>query len=133
MAVFTGGNYDSPLANQPFEMLDRYILPALLDSPVPGSVTPSSEQLEQLVGTYHLDFEPAATCTVDVDGRNLRVLTPDQEYVELHAHSPNWFSGDSAWGTINLVFEAGRGSKITTLTIYGQGSRYVFEKQKDEG
>ncbi|MCB0535572.1 MAG: hypothetical protein KDD14_25430, partial [Saprospiraceae bacterium] len=29
LAVFTGGNYNAPLAKQPLEMLERYILPAV--------------------------------------------------------------------------------------------------------
>jgi len=129
VVVFTGGNYNSPLASQPFEMLDRYILPALLDLQAPSTVTLSAKQMERLTGVYHLDFEPAATCSVEVERDNLRVLTPDQEYVELQAHSPRWFSGDSRWGTINLMFEEDGGNEITKLTIYGHGSRYVFEKR----
>jgi CubicO group peptidase (beta-lactamase class C family) len=133
VAVSTGGNYDSPLADQPFEMIDDYVLPALLGTAAPPTTTPSKEELERVVGVYHLDFAPEATCTVDVDETGVSVMTPDGERVELRAHSPLWFSGDSQHGTINLVFEQDRVGRATRLTVYGHGSRFVFERIVEEG
>jgi CubicO group peptidase (beta-lactamase class C family) len=131
VAVFTGGNYESPLANQPFEMIDDYILPALLGATAPPTATLSNGELERVVGVYHLDFAPEATCTVDLDDAGVSVMTPDGERVELRAHSPIWFSGDSQYGTINLVFEQDQVGRASMLTVYGHGSRFVFERMDE--
>ena len=131
VVVFTGGNYDSPLAGQPFQLLDRYILPALLHPPSDPSAVLAANQLERLTGTYHLDFEPAATCSVEVHAKGLRMLTPDQEYVELRSHSPYWFSGDSQWGRITVVFDEDGADQVARLTVYGAGSRFVFQRSGD--
>jgi CubicO group peptidase (beta-lactamase class C family) len=53
VAVFTGGNYNSPLANQPWEILATNILPAFLHPAPLDTVSLTLEQLGQLAPIRH--------------------------------------------------------------------------------
>jgi CubicO group peptidase (beta-lactamase class C family) len=105
VAVFTGGNFDSPLANQPFELLHEFILPAFLRPARLSMVNPTAEELQLLSGEYALDFEPAALSTVRVRDRGLELTSPEAEVIPLVAHTPKLFSGTSQYGTITATFE----------------------------
>lgn len=129
VVVFTGGNYDSPLAGQPFQMLTRYILPAFL-RPVPLDTVPITQKdMESLTGTYYLDFEPSATSTVSIDNNHIRLLSPDDEYIDLVAHSPTFFTGDSQYGPLTVIFERGSRDEIVKHTVYSSFQRFVFERE----
>jgi len=128
VVVFTGGNYDSPLAGQPFQMLTRHILPAF-HRPVPlDTVAITQNDMESLTGTYYLDFEPSATSTVSIHNDRIRLLSPDGEPIDLVAHSPTFFTGDSQYGPLTVIFERGDGIGIMKHTVYGNFQRLVFER-----
>ncbi|UCH83506.1 MAG: serine hydrolase [Candidatus Latescibacterota bacterium] len=129
VVVFTGGNYDSPLAGQPFQMLTRYILPAFLRPSPLEIVTLDRKETEKLTGTYFLDFEPSASSTIGIDNGRLYLLAPDNETIELVAHSPIFFTGDSQHGPITVVFGVGDGEGVVNHTIYGSFQRFVFERE----
>lgn len=128
VAVFTGGNYDSPLAAQPFGMIDEYVLPAVLGISEPAVIEVAGKRLESLSGTYRLDFEPSVTSIIDTHRGALRILTPDQEHVPLRPHSATWFSGKSQYGLINVLFEDGASGRANVFTIYARGSRFRFSR-----
>jgi len=129
VVVFTGGNYDSPLANQPFRMLTRYILPAFMRPGALDELRPTARDTDKLIGTYHLEFEPAAKSTVAVVEGRLRLLSPDDEWIDLVAHSPSFFTGESSYGPLTVVFEADGQDRAVRLTVYGGFSRFVFERE----
>lgn len=129
VVVFTGGNYDSPLAGQPFRMLTSHILPAFLHPGPLDEVTLGRQEMERLVGTYHLDFEPSATSTISVHNDRIRLLSPDGESIDLSAHSPTFFTGDSQYGPLTVVFEADNRKQIAKHTIYGSFQRFLFERE----
>jgi len=129
VVVFTGGNYNSPLAGQPFEMLARYILPAFF-TPVPlAAVHLSQQEMERLTGDYRLDFEPSAGSIVEISDGRLRVLSPDDEWIDLIAHSPTFFTGESRHGPLTFVFEANPQGNIVRHTVYGGFQRFVLERR----
>ncbi len=112
-------------------MLQRFVLPAFL-RPVPLEVVKvSSEEMESLVGVYELDFEPSATSAIQLSGDRLRLLTPDDESVDLVAHSPTFFTGDSRYGSLTVVFETDDSLDVERLVIYGNFARYAFEKREN--
>jgi len=128
VVVFTGGNYNDPLADQPFRMLVSNIVPAFL--PVESrEVDLGADELERLAGVYELDFERSATSTITVRDGRLRVLTPDQTSVDLVARSPRRFTGDSPYGPLSLIFETGGDGEIEGFTAYASFSRYTFERR----
>jgi CubicO group peptidase (beta-lactamase class C family) len=129
VVVFTGGNYDNDLASQPFQILREYILPAFLhpDPLVPVSL--ANEQIERLVGTYELDFEPSATSTISSEKGRIRLLSPQSESLELTAHTPTLFTASSRYGPLTVVFEEDGQGKIAKHTVYGSFVRYVFERR----
>jgi len=128
VVVFTGGNYDSPLAGQPFHMLVDYILPAFLQPSPLDAVALSQKEMERLTGTYYLDFEPSATSIISTHTGGIRLLSPDGEFTDLVAHSPTFFTGDSPYGPVTVVFEADDQGKFVKHTIYGRFERYVLER-----
>jgi CubicO group peptidase (beta-lactamase class C family) len=129
VVVFTGGNYNSPLAGQPFEMLTRYILPAFLPPAPLEPVTLTRNEMERLTGTYQLDFEPSATSTISIYNDGVRLLSPDNESIDLVPHSPTFFTCDSRYGPLTVVFEDdGRGEAVRH-TVYGGFQRFVFERE----
>jgi CubicO group peptidase (beta-lactamase class C family) len=129
VVVFTGGNYDSPLANQPFQMLTEYILPAFLHPTSLEAVVLTPKKMENLTGTYHLDFEPSATSTISIHDGRLRLLSPDSELIDLVSHSPTFFTGDSQHGPLTVFFEADNRGEIVKHTIYGNFQRFVFVRK----
>ncbi|UCG52301.1 MAG: serine hydrolase [Candidatus Latescibacterota bacterium] len=129
VVVFTGGNYDSPLASQPFQMLTDYILPAFLHPTPLEAVILHEQEINRITGTYHLDFEPSATSTVSTQEGQIRLLSPDGESIDLVAHSPSLFTGGSQYGRVTVVFEADNTGKIVKHTIYGSFQRFVFERE----
>jgi CubicO group peptidase (beta-lactamase class C family) len=129
VVVFTGGNYDSPLSNQPFQMLLSHILPAFLEFEEAQEIKLEPEELQRFTGVYELDFEPATTSTVTVHKGRLRVLTPDGEAVDLVAHSPTRFSGDSQYGPVTFIFDADEHGETNRFVVYGSFSRFAFERQ----
>jgi CubicO group peptidase (beta-lactamase class C family) len=129
VAVFTAGNYNDPLAGQAFGMLGNFILPAFLRPTPFEEVEVSQAEMEVLGGYYELDFERNVTSSVDVHQGQLRILTPDGEYVELVAHSAMLYSGDSQYGPLTVVFEADETGKIVRHKVYGALGRFVFEKR----
>jgi len=126
--VFTGGNYDSPLAGQPFQILTDYILPAFVRPVPPETVTLSQYEEEKLAGTYGLEFEESATSTISVDGSQISLTPPGSEPFELVAHSPTFFTGNSQFGPVTVVFEADGTGRIVKHTIYGGFQRFVFRR-----
>jgi len=132
VAVFTGGNYNRPEAAQPFGLLREFIVPAVL-GPVllPAPVELTQAELERLVGVYALDFEPAATSTIDVHEGRLRILTPDNEYILLDAHDRTFFTGTSDWGILGLRFEEYEGGEIIRFVATGNFARYTFVRRQD--
>jgi CubicO group peptidase (beta-lactamase class C family) len=127
VVVFTGGNYDSPLAGQPFGMLTRQILPAFMRPGAFDDVALTEQEAGRLIGTYSLEFEPAAKSKVAFEGGHLRLLSPDNQWIELVAHSSTFFTGDSSYGPVTVVFEADERYGAIKLTIYGSFQRFVFE------
>jgi len=126
VAVFTGDNYDSPLAGQPFQMLDRYILPAFLHpAPLPV-VDLSMEETAAYQGIYELSFEPLATSTVSLENDRLILVSPEDERIPLVAHSESLFSGVSRHGPVQVEFVRGSAGTIDELTIYGLFSEFSF-------
>jgi CubicO group peptidase (beta-lactamase class C family) len=109
VVVFTGGNYDSPLADQPFRMLTHSILPAFMRPPLLETVVLSSQEKEELTGTYRLEFEPSATTTVAIEGDQVRLRPPGGEAV--------------------VVFEADGEDEIVKQTIYGSFQRFGFVRE----
>jgi CubicO group peptidase (beta-lactamase class C family) len=129
VVVFTGGNYDSPLASQPFQMLTDYILPAFLH-PVPlETATLTQNEMNRLTGTYVLDFEPSAMSTIRVHDDRILLISPDNESINLVAHSPTFFTGDSRYGRVSVVFEETDQGEIVKHTIYGYFQRFIFERK----
>jgi CubicO group peptidase (beta-lactamase class C family) len=129
VVVFTGGNYNSPLAGQPFGMLTKYILPAFLHPKHQKTITLKREYLSSLTGNYSLDFEPTVTATIDVFQNNLRLLSPDNEYVELTPISNTIFNGESSlYGPLSVQFIENIQGEIIRLITYGSFSNYTFEK-----
>jgi hypothetical protein len=90
VAVFTGGNYNSTLANQPFELLVDCILPAFFDRSSLEVASLTSEEMQRLAGTYTLDFDPSATSTIFVDGDQLRLVSPLDETIDLSSTLPRF-------------------------------------------
>jgi len=129
VVVFTGGNYDDPLSDRPFQMLVSHILPAFLQFEPPEEIAPEPGELDRLTGVYELDFEPEAVSTVSVQDGRLRVLTPERETVDLVAHSPTWFSGDSRHGPLTFRFESDAGGRIGRFVVYGSFSRFTFVRR----
>jgi CubicO group peptidase (beta-lactamase class C family) len=129
VVVFTGGNYNLPEAGQPFTLLAEYIMPAVLGGiSLPPPVELSRLELERLTGVYPLDFEPVATSTIEIHEGHLRILTPDDEYISLTAHSPTLFSGRSDWGPLILQFEEGESGEIVRFVANGNFARFTFER-----
>ncbi len=127
VAVFTGGNFNSPLAGQPFRLLTRFILPAFHDGDLVDTIPIAPAILEDLTGTYFLDFAPEATAAIDIANGRLRILTPDNEYVTLTATSPKIFKGDSPlYGPLTVKFVEGAQGKIEKLITYGSFSSFSF-------
>ena len=127
--VFTGGNYNSDLASRPFEMLADYIVPAF-HAPEPlDTVVLSQEEMERLVGTYYLDFDSSGTSVVSIDGDRLRLFSPDNEFIYLTAHSPTFFTCESQYGLLTVVFEPDNNGRFVRHTVYGRFQRFVFERQ----
>jgi CubicO group peptidase (beta-lactamase class C family) len=129
VAVFTGGNYNDPLANQPFRMLLNNIVPAFLPVEPLEEIILGSDELQRLVGVYELDFERAATSTISVHEGRLRALTPDEESVDLIARSPTHFTGDSQHGPVSLIFEGNGNGEIVRFVARGAFSRFTFERR----
>jgi CubicO group peptidase (beta-lactamase class C family) len=128
VVVFTAGNYNSPLANQPFEILVRYVVPAFLRPAALEPVTLSVGEIERLVGEYHLDFEPNALSVIEADGSGIRLLSPDNEWIPLTAHSPSFFTGDSRYGFLTVIFDEDETGGVDRHTVYGSFQRFVFER-----
>jgi CubicO group peptidase (beta-lactamase class C family) len=130
VVVFTGGNYGSPLAGQPFRMLTQYILPAfLLPAPL-ETVALTKEEMGRLAGTYALDFEPTATSTVSIHEEGVHLLSPDNETISLVAHSSRLFTGNSQYGPLTVVFETDDHGSIVAHTIYGNFQRFTFHRPR---
>jgi CubicO group peptidase (beta-lactamase class C family) len=129
VAVFTGGNYNSTLASQPFELLVDYILPAFFDRSSLEVASLTSEEIQRLVGTYTLDFDPSATSTIFVDDDQLRLISPLDETIDLVAHSPVFFTGESQHGHLTFVFEENPQGEIFRHIVYGGFQRFVLDKQ----
>jgi CubicO group peptidase (beta-lactamase class C family) len=126
VVVFTGGNYDSPLASQPFHMLTRFILPAFLDPAPLEEVLLTRQQIAALTGTYRLDFEPLATSVISSNNDRIRLASPEGEAIDLIAHSPTFFTGESQYGPVTVVFEADEHGEAFKQSIYGSFQRFVF-------
>lgn len=131
VAAFTGGNFNSPLANQPFRMLTRYILPAFLRPAALETATLTRQEMERLTGVYELDFEPSATATVSIHDDGIRLLSPDNEMIDLVAHSPTFFTAYSQHGPLTFEFALSEGHRedIVGFTVYGSFERFVFERR----
>jgi CubicO group peptidase (beta-lactamase class C family) len=132
VVVFTGGNYNSPLGGQPFRILVRYILPAFLHPEPIEAVALAQAEMERLTGIYELDFEPSVTSTISIQDNRIRLLSPDNENIDLVAHSPNFFTGDSSYGPLSVVFEEDARGEIGVLAVYGSFERYLFERRGAE-
>jgi CubicO group peptidase (beta-lactamase class C family) len=129
VVVFTGGNYDSELANQPFFMLTNYILPAFLQNESRESVNLDLDYLESLAGSYALDFEPTVNSKIDVFQDGIRILTPDNQFVVLEAVTETIFKGMSPlYGPLSVRFISNNLGEISGLITYGGFSKYIFEK-----
>jgi CubicO group peptidase (beta-lactamase class C family) len=132
VVVFTGGNYNRPEAGQPFSLLRDYIMPAMLgEVSLPPVVERSREELERLTGVYALDFEPAATSTIDIFDGRLRILTPDDETIVLDSHTAALFTGRADWGFLSLQFEADEAGEIVRFVANGNFARFVFERAQE--
>lgn len=129
VVVFTGGNYDDPLADQPFRILVKDILPAFLEHEPPSTIELDPEELHRLTGVYELDFEPNATSEVTVHDGHLRVITPDRESIELLAHSKLNFSADSRYGPVAFLFQSNDRGEIVGFRVYASFSRFTFERR----
>jgi len=129
VAVFTGGNFNSPLASQPFDLLVRYILPAFFPNPALEVVELTTGEMRRLTGTYGLDFEPSATSTVYLDGDRLRLISPEDETIDLLAHSATFFTGESQHGHLTFVFEENPQGEIFRHVVYGGFQRFVLDKR----
>jgi CubicO group peptidase (beta-lactamase class C family) len=129
VAVFTGGNYDSPLGGQPLQMLVRYILPAFLHPSPPGTFDLPPDRLAGYTGVYELSFEPSAISTVRVEGDRLALISPEDERIVLTAHSASQFSGTSRHGPIAVRFIHEEAGEIDTLIIYGIFSEFPFHRR----
>lgn len=129
VVVFTGSNYDSPLADQPFRMLRTHVLPAFRRPAPLDRVALETAELERLAGVYRLDFEPSATSTISVHDGRIRLLSPDGESIDMVAHSSTFFSGDSQYGPLTVVFEADEQGRVLRHTIYGTFQTFVFERR----
>jgi CubicO group peptidase (beta-lactamase class C family) len=129
VVVFTGGNYNSPLASQPFDLLVSYILPAFFHSQPLEVIALTTEEMQRLTGIYEIDFDPSATSTVYVDGDRLRLTSPDDEIIDLVAHSPTFFTGRSRHGHLTFVFEETPQGEIFRHVVYGGFQRFVLDKR----
>jgi CubicO group peptidase (beta-lactamase class C family) len=129
VVVFTGGNYDSNLASQPFDMLTRYIVPAFLKPEPLDTVVLSQQEMERLTGTYYLGFDPSGTSVVSINSDRVRLLSPDNEFIDLTAHSPTFFTCDSRYGPLTVVFEADARGRMIRHTVYGSFQSFVFERE----
>jgi CubicO group peptidase (beta-lactamase class C family) len=131
VVVFTGGNYNSPLGGQPFQMLVRYVLPAFLNPAPLESLSLTEEVLGRLEGTYSLDVDPAGSSVVTIHGDGIRLLSPDIESIDLVAHSPTFFTADSQYGPLTVVFESNHRGEIVRYTVYGAFQKFVFVRSDE--
>jgi CubicO group peptidase (beta-lactamase class C family) len=129
VVVFTGGNYNSPLAGQAFRMLTGFILPAFMHPTRLNAVALGLQEMDRLTGTYRLDFEPSATTTISIHNEQIRLLSPDGESIDLVAHSPMFFTGDSQYGAVTVVFQADNRGEIVKHRVFGSFQRFVFERR----
>ena len=81
------------------------------------------------MGVYELDFERSATSTISVHDGRLRILPPDGESLDLMAHSPTQFSGDSQYGPLTLIFETNGDGEVVRFVAYATFSRFKFERR----
>ncbi len=128
VVVFTGGNYDSPLASLPFQMLADYILPSFLRPAPLKTITLTQKEMNRLTGTYELNFEPSATSTILTQDDRILLISPENESINLVAHSPTFFTGDSRYGRVTIVFEESNIGDIINHTIYGSFQSFRFER-----
>ena len=64
-----------------------------------------------------------------VDEGRLRLLSPDDEWIDLVAHSPTSFTGDSSYGPVTVLFETDERDGAVRFTVYGSFARFVFERE----
>ncbi len=126
VVVFTGGNFNSQLASQPFNILVEYILPAFMDPAPTDEKALSLDEKEKLVGTYRLDFEPAATSTITIHNNAIRLQSPDNELIDLVPYTPLLFAGVSEYGPIFVEFKVNDSGAIIGKIIYGCMQRFQF-------
>lgn len=129
VVVFTGGNYDSPLAEQPFRMLTRNILPAFLNPEPLVAVELSKPDMEKCAGVYRLTFEPSATSTISIHDGRIQLLSPESETIDLVPHTPRFFTGVSQYGPITVVFDADDQGNLVAHRIHGSFQTFVFERE----
>jgi len=127
--VFTGGNFDSPLAGQPFRIVTLFILPALMKPAPLETVVVADSVMQLLSGTYGIDFEPSVTATVSAAQGRLRMLTPDGEQVALEALSESLYAGESAYGPLHVEFEFSEQGQPVALNTTGSFSSYRFVRK----
>jgi CubicO group peptidase (beta-lactamase class C family) len=128
VVVFTGGNFNSSLAGQPFRMLTEYIVPAFMRPVPPDTVTLTDEQMNRLVGVYELEIDSTATSTITVSDGRIQLISPDAETIDLVAHSPTFFTATSQYGPLTVTFEESE-QEIVSLTVYGAFGRFLCEKR----
>lgn len=76
---------------------------------------------------YSLEFDSSATSAVVVKGDGIRLVSPNEETIDLFPHRQVFFTGTCRYGPLTVVFEYGPNDALS-LTVYSNFSRFRFEK-----
>jgi len=120
VAVFASKPYDNePGLYRPFQMLGRYILPAMLPAPEPRKkMALGHKVLDEYVGQYRWD-DGKALITVFREENTLYAKSPDGEILELTPEAEDQFSGTSReTGDFQTTFRRGEKGKVNAAILY---------------
>jgi CubicO group peptidase (beta-lactamase class C family) len=120
VAVFTSKARDNKAGlYRPFQMLNRYILPAMLPPAEPRKkILLNPNILDEYVGQYRWD-DGKAIVTLFREENTLYGKSPDGEIVELTPEAEDQFSGTSREiGDFQVTVKRGEEGKVNAATLY---------------
>lgn len=112
-------HYNEPGLYQPFHMLGRYILPAMLSAPEPRKkMALGPNVLDEYVGQYRWN-DGKALITVFREENTLYAKNPDGEILELTPEAEDQFSGTSRkTGNFQITVRRGEKGKVSAAILY---------------
>lgn len=140
VAVFTSKPYDNePGLFRPFQMLSRYILPAIVPSAEPRKkISLNPNILDEYVGQYRWD-DGKAIVTLFREENTLYGKSPDDEIVELTPEAVDRFSGTSREiGDFQMTARKGEKGEINEAILYffpfcRKQLKKINEKKRERG